>query len=536
MWSLVMGALVSSEDEGETAPDLGEGVSARDHASCTTAPNQVVGTTAVEAASDQACGFIPDGQTDTDKGEGEAVSEVIHLKNALKVEEVDGSEDADQSFIQTSTLKVNNTTRREDGDGMEKPTLTKTPSEIFKTACIVLPETGVALDTIPPISDKVDIRPVPPTSTLVKEMAKVYPKGSYPQAVKKAKEARFVPCEPYKAAVSPLPKLNKSIPLSRKTSRLSQEKSDNGTLNKSITPNKNEVDCSKTEDTSAQQGQNSDDSTKSDRNNEISPQLEDNYRTMLDIKEREIDRLRLALAESEKQIRIQGQVNNELKSLLVASVGEDIEARLDFLTQDKARLAADLVSYNNKISRDWEEKEQLHVESDIWRSKFLASTVILDEMTRSKQLLDNRNQQLEHAARRILLERKDIHAKLHSIDDRLNAVLSNDDVKHKSRDILSICASIQLSTQNICDKLAGDNGLKYCPDTQPEFCGSQAEKHLEFLLVNSHRRDNNLPDQASCTLTRDARSLLLKIGDEAQSPGKSAFSSCSHCNGVVETV
>ena len=58
--------------------------------------------------------------------------------------------------------------------------------------------------------------------------------------------------------------------------------------------------------------------------------------------------------------------------------------------------------------RDWEEKEQLHVESDIWRSKFLASTVILDEMTRSKQLLDNRNQQLEHAARRILLERKDI--------------------------------------------------------------------------------------------------------------------------------
>ena len=56
---------------------------------------------------------------------------------------------------------------------MEKPTLTKTPSEIFKTACIVLPETGVALDTIPPISDKVDIRPVLPTSTLVKEMAKV---------------------------------------------------------------------------------------------------------------------------------------------------------------------------------------------------------------------------------------------------------------------------------------------------------------------------------------------------------------------------
>ena len=62
-------------------------------------------------------------------------------------------------------------------------------------------------------------------------------------------------------------------------------------------------------------------------------------------------RLRSALTEAEKQLRIQSQVNSELKSLLVASVGEDIEARLDFLTQDKARLAADLIHYNNKISR-----------------------------------------------------------------------------------------------------------------------------------------------------------------------------------------
>ena len=34
-----------------------------------------------------------------------------------------------------------------------------------------------------------------------------------------------------------------------------------------------------------------------------------------------------------------------MKKLLVASVGEDIEARVDFLTQDKARLAADVMQY-----------------------------------------------------------------------------------------------------------------------------------------------------------------------------------------------
>ena len=44
-------------------------------------------------------------------------------------------------------------------------------------------------------------------------------------------------------------------------------------------------------------------------------------------------------------------MNTEVKKLLVASVGEDIEAKVDFLTQDKARLSADIRQFSNKISR-----------------------------------------------------------------------------------------------------------------------------------------------------------------------------------------
>ena len=47
----------------------------------------------------------------------------------------------------------------------------------------------------------------------------------------------------------------------------------------------------------------------------------------------EIAKLRRELDERDKQLRIQTQVNTEVKRLLVASVGEDIEAKLDFLTQ-----------------------------------------------------------------------------------------------------------------------------------------------------------------------------------------------------------
>ena len=59
----------------------------------------------------------------------------------------------------------------------------------------------------------------------------------------------------------------------------------------------------------------------------------------------------------------------------------------NFYAQDKARLSADIRQYATKISRDFEEKEQLSVESNLWKSKFLACSVIVDELARSKATL-----------------------------------------------------------------------------------------------------------------------------------------------------
>ncbi len=111
------------------------------------------------------------------------------------------------------------------------------------------------------------------------------------------------------------------------------------------------------------------------------------------------------MSESEKQLRIQTEVNREVKKLLVASVGEDIEAKVDFLTQDKARLAADIRTYSSKMSRDFEEKEKLSVESNLWKSKFLASSVIVDELARGKAALMQRNDDLDYYVRLLLHER-----------------------------------------------------------------------------------------------------------------------------------
>ena len=47
----------------------------------------------------------------------------------------------------------------------------------------------------------------------------------------------------------------------------------------------------------------------------------------------------------------------------------DINTNPTSFLQDKARLAADLVNYSTRIDKDWEEKDALSVESDVWRSE-----------------------------------------------------------------------------------------------------------------------------------------------------------------------
>jgi len=77
---------------------------------------------------------------------------------------------------------------------------------IRKTAGLLLPEAGgLVISKLPPIHDDVDLRPTPtkPGERLVAaEKAKVYPKGTLPPAVRKQREPKFVPYEPYKGAVS----------------------------------------------------------------------------------------------------------------------------------------------------------------------------------------------------------------------------------------------------------------------------------------------------------------------------------------------
>lgn len=91
------------------------------------------------------------------------------------------------------------------------------------------------------------------------------------------------------------------------------------------------------------------------------------------IYEQQIAELKKERDSFDSQLKFQVQVNSELKNLLVAAVGEDLQTRVNVLTEDKLQLARALLSSAHNISTHTEQIEYLANQSEVWRSKFLAS-------------------------------------------------------------------------------------------------------------------------------------------------------------------
>lgn len=87
----------------------------------------------------------------------------------------------------------------------------------------------------------------------------------------------------------------------------------------------------------------------------------------------------------DSQLKFQVQVNSELKNLLVAAVGEDLQTRVNVLTEDKLQLARALVNSAHNISSHTEQIEYLASQSEVWRSKFLASRYTICEKFQTKK-------------------------------------------------------------------------------------------------------------------------------------------------------
>lgn len=113
------------------------------------------------------------------------------------------------------------------------------------------------------------------------------------------------------------------------------------------------------------------------------------------------------------QLEVQLQVNQELKKLLVASVGDDLQHRVEKLMRDKAQLSIEICDYSKKMTDDYEHLDKISIQADMWRSKFLASRVMTDELASSKAFYMMQFQECQMAVQKLLNERHQLRANLY---------------------------------------------------------------------------------------------------------------------------
>ena len=243
------------------------------------------------------------------------------------------------------------------------------------------------------------------------------------------------------------------------------------------------------------------------------------------------------------------------------------------MTQDKARLAADIRQYSSKISKDFEEKEVLSVESDLWKSKFLACSVIVEELARWKASLVQQSDDTNHHIRLLLHERQMLFgllyenqrvlARLKTAFDPLSSVLSTQDPQNKGgvlealpseNDVMSILglAELNLTTgKSLENRLLGENEnrpkeiksgkvLTDTPKLQLDTPAEEGLRQIMYQTLESSSGGEDYSTRASIAVTGAARPHLAKMSDKLSTPnfkeGASQFKCCTHCQGTVHNV
>ncbi|GFR88141.1 Golgin-45 [Elysia marginata] len=112
------------------------------------------------------------------------------------------------------------------------------------------------------------------------------------------------------------------------------------------------------------------------------------------------------------ELNAQLQVNTELKRLLVASVGDDLYERVENLCRDRAQLELDIGGFSKKMSEDYENLDKISIQADMWRSKYLASRVMTEELSSAKAYLSLQCHDSHTALQQLLNERQELRTNL----------------------------------------------------------------------------------------------------------------------------
>lgn len=120
----------------------------------------------------------------------------------------------------------------------------------------------------------------------------------------------------------------------------------------------------------------------------------------------------VSLNETQSKLEIQREVNKELKRLLVASVGEELQSRFDQLVSERASLSFELDKSVQRLTEDKEELECMSIQCDVWRSKFIASRVLIDQLMNEKASVTVEHRDCQNVINKLLEEHSQLYQQL----------------------------------------------------------------------------------------------------------------------------
>lgn len=137
-------------------------------------------------------------------------------------------------------------------------------------------------------------------------------------------------------------------------------------------------------------------------------------------------------SELESQLRIQTDINRELKRLLVASMGSNLQYRLNQIAEEKATISQNLDASLHQLAVNHEEIDRVSIECDIWRSKFLASRLMIDELAGWKAEITKQLRESQRALQCMLKESTELGSTLLQCSHHLNEVVTHLELKGRN--------------------------------------------------------------------------------------------------------
>ncbi|XP_062451603.1 golgin-45 [Rhea pennata] len=246
------------------------------------------------------------------------------------------------------------------------------------------------------------------------------------------------------------------------------------------------------------------------------------------------------------QLRVQTEVNRELKKLLVASVGDDLQYHFERMAREKNQLILENEVLGRNMSQLSEQLERMSIQCDVWRSKFLASRVMADELTNTRAILQRQTRDAHSAIQDLLNERDQFRQEMIDTQKLLEELMVSlqwgrqqtyypSAQPHTTTELAAVNCKL---AKAVSSHLLGNVGTNSPKKTSVavEFCSSPAEKMAEMVL---HVLDPVACTETSTSFSETSPSSFLST---KKSIGRFhpytryedvTFNCCNHCQGEL---